>query len=28
MAAMNILYSFGVGVVTLGLLIRGKRYGW
>lgn len=28
MAAMNIFYSMGVGIVTLGLLIRGKRYGW
>lgn len=28
MAAMNIVYSFGAGVVTLGLLIKGKRYGW
>lgn len=28
LAAMNVVYCLGVGLLALGLLIRGKRYGW
>lgn len=28
LAAMNVVFCLGVGMLALGLLIRGKRYGW